>query len=150
MGWDFHVDIHGLYGLMIANLRYQGERLAYEMHATDFSAVYSGPSNKKDLYYSDGGYEMGNCATTLKTGLQCPDEAVYLPALGYDSGYVWGGALEGSETDKAICIFEAPKNRALYQHAQMRYEGMPDSALYVRTVLTVGNYDCTLLRLEPL
>ena len=143
MGWDFHVDIHGMYGLMIANLRYQGERLAYVMHATEFSAVYSGFSNKKDLYYSDGGYEMGNCATTLKTGLQCPDEAVYLPSLGYDSGYVWGGALEGSETDKAVCIFEAPKNRALYQHAQMRYEGMPDSALYVRTVLTVGNYDYT-------
>ena len=119
-----------MFGLVVSNLRYQGERLAYLMHATDFSAVYSGPSNKKDLYYSDGGYEMGNCATTLKPGLQCPDEAVYLPALGYDSGYVWGGALEGAETDKAICIFEAPKNRALC----MRLSGArtPDQQIHGR------------------
>ena len=141
MGWDLHVDLHGLFGMVVSNLRYQGERIAYEMHATEFSAVYSGASSKKDVFYSDGGYEMGNCATTLKVGLQCPDEAIFLPAMGYDSGYIWGGAM--GETDKAICIFEAPKNKALYQHAQMRYEGMPDSSLMVRTVLTVGNYDYT-------
>ena len=93
MGWDLHADIHGMYGMMISNLRFKGERIGYSLHATDFSAVYSAASNKKDLYYSDGGYEMGNCATKLKVGLQCPDEAVFLPSLGYDSGYVWGGAL---------------------------------------------------------
>ena len=54
MGWDFHTDIHPLTGLAIMNLRFQGERIAYELHATEFSAVYSGGSNKKDLFYSDG------------------------------------------------------------------------------------------------
>jgi len=143
MGWDFHTDIHPLTGLHIMNLRFQGERIAYALHATEFSAVYSGSSNKKDLFYSDGGYEMGNCATTLKVGLQCPEQSVFLPSLGYDSGYVWGGALEGSETPMATCIFEAPDNEALFQHAQMRYEGLPSTSLTVRTVLTVGNYDYT-------
>ena len=36
------------------------------------------------------------------------------------------------------------------QHAQMRFEGMPDSALYVRTVLTVGNYDYTQVCVPPM
>jgi hypothetical protein len=73
MGWDFHADIHGLNGLHISNLRFRDEMMVYELHATEFSAVYSGVSNQKDVYYSDGGYEMGNCATTLKPGLQCPE-----------------------------------------------------------------------------
>eukprot|EP00965_Chrysotila_dentata_P093630 3094243-Pleurochrysis_carterae.AAC.3 len=54
MGWDFHVDLNGLTGLHVMNLRFQGERIAYEMHATDFTAVYSGASSKKDVFYSDG------------------------------------------------------------------------------------------------
>eukprot|EP00967_Tisochrysis_lutea_P035003 scaffold41855_cov31-Tisochrysis_lutea.AAC.5 len=85
---------------------------------------------------------MGNCATTLKPGLQCPEEAIFLPNLGYDSGYVWGGELnEAAENPYALCIFEAPDNKPLFQHAQMRYEGIPQTSLYVRTILTVGNYD---------
>jgi primary-amine oxidase len=64
--------------------------------------------------------------------------------LGYDSDYIWGEELTAdSENAYAMCIFEAPDNKALFQHAQMRYEGLPQTALYVRTVLTVGNYDYT-------
>lgn len=59
MGWNFHADIHGLNGLHISNLRFRDEMMVYEMHATEFSAVYSGVSSKKDVFYSDGGYEMG-------------------------------------------------------------------------------------------
>lgn len=51
-----------------------------------------------------------------------------------------------AENAYAMCIFEAPDNKALFQHAQMRYEGLPQTALYVRTVLTVGNYDYTQVR----
>lgn len=43
----------------------------------------------------------------------------------------------------AMCIFEAPTNKAYHQHAQMGYEGIPGSTLMVRSVLTVGNYDYT-------
>jgi hypothetical protein len=51
MGWDFHADINGLQGMHISNLRFQGERLAYEIHAVDFTAVYSGASTRKDIFY---------------------------------------------------------------------------------------------------
>eukprot|EP00967_Tisochrysis_lutea_P035002 scaffold41855_cov31-Tisochrysis_lutea.AAC.4 len=66
MGWTFHADIHGLNGLHISNLRFRDEMLVYEMHATEFSAVYSGVSNKKDLFYSDGGWPSpSSCRGTL-------------------------------------------------------------------------------------
>lgn len=122
---------------------------------------------------SDGGYEMGNCATTLREGLQCPHGSVFLYNLGcvramaarlvrssarwrarrhrhatlctlrYDDTYVWGNALAADQERPTMCIFEAPDNEALFQHAKEYYEGLPGSSLYVRNVLTVGNYDYT-------
>jgi len=143
MGWDFHVDVNAINAMHISNLRFQNERIVYELHATDFTAVYSGYSTRKDIFYSDGGYEMGNCATTLRAGLQCPHQAVFMYGLGYDSGYVWGGDLTLDAEAPTICVFEAPDNEALFQHAQEKYEGLSKSALYVRGVFTVGNYDYT-------
>jgi hypothetical protein len=89
---------------------------------------------------------MGNCATTLREGLQCPHGSVFLYNLGYDESYVWGNALAADHERPTMCIFEAPDNEALFQHAQEYYEGLPGSSLYVRNVLTVGNYDYTQVR----
>eukprot|EP00962_Isochrysis_galbana_P015102 scaffold4331_cov129-Isochrysis_galbana.AAC.3 len=116
---------------------------------------------------------MGNCATTLREGLQCPHGSVFLYNLGcvramaarlvrssarwrarphrratlctlrYDDTYVWGNALAADQERPTMCIFEAPDNEALFQHAKEYYEGLPGSSLYVRNVLTVGNYDYT-------
>eukprot|EP00962_Isochrysis_galbana_P015101 scaffold4331_cov129-Isochrysis_galbana.AAC.2 len=63
MGWDFHADINGIQGMHISNLRFQGERLAYELHAVEFSAVYSGASTRKDIYYvrPTGGAAPATC-----------------------------------------------------------------------------------------
>jgi Cu2+-containing amine oxidase len=149
MGWDFHADINAIQGMHISNLRFQGERLAYELHSVEFSAVYSGVSTRKDIYYSDGGYEMGNCATTLREGLQCPHGSVFLYGLGYDDSYVWGNALALDQERPTMCVFEAPDNEALFQHAKEVYEGLPGSSLYVRNILTVGNYDYTQVRGMP-
>lgn len=141
MGWDFHADIHAINGMHISNLRFRGERIAYELYAVDFTAVYSGASSRKDIFYSDGGYEMGNCATTLRAGLQCPQGAKFMYSLGYDKTYVWGNALAADHEAPTMCVFEGPANDILFQHAKMKYEGLPATSLYVRNVLTVGNYD---------
>jgi len=144
MGWDFHADIHALTGMQISNLRFKGERLAYEIYAADFTAIYSGASTRKDIFYSDGGYEMGNCATALHAGLQCPLEGTtMLYSLGYTRSYVWGNALKPEDNEPTMCVFEGPENEALFQHTKAFYEGLPATSLYVRSVLTVGNYDYT-------
>ena len=44
---------------------------------------------------------------------------------------------------ETMCVFEAPENEALFQHARDPHEGLPASSLFVRAVLTVGNYDYT-------
>lgn len=89
---------------------------------------------------------MGNCASTLREGLQCPHGSVFLYSLGYDDNYRRGNALALDQERPTMCIFEAPDNEALFQHAQEYYEGLPGSSLFVRNVLTVGNYDYTQVR----
>jgi len=150
MGWDFHTDIHAIEGIHISNLRFKGERIAYEMYAADFTAVYSGASTRKDIFYSDGGYEMGNCAITLREGLQCPYGSVFMKSLGYANSYVWGGALSMDDELPTMCIFEAPANNVAYQHYKEKFEGVALTSLYVRSILTVGNYDYVqTFELEP-
>jgi hypothetical protein len=87
--------------------------------------------------------EMGNCATRLRPGLQCPENAVFFKSLGYDDSYVWGNSLDMDDEMETMCVFEAPENEALFQHARDPHEGLPASSLFVRAVLTVGNYDYT-------
>lgn len=87
--------------------------------------------------------EMGNCATRLRPGLQCPENAVFFKSLGYDYSYVWGNSLSMDDEMETMCVFEAPENEALFQHARDPHEGLPASSLFVRAVLTVGNYDYT-------
>ena len=93
---------------------------------------------------------MGNCATTLREGLQCPEGSVFLYSLGYDNMYVWGNAMSMEDNKPTMCVFEAPENEALFQHAREYYEGLPASSLFVRNVLTVGNYDYTQVCVPPM
>ena len=46
MGWDFHIGINAMHGIHISNLRFKQERIAYEIYAADFTAVYSGASTR--------------------------------------------------------------------------------------------------------
>ena len=93
---------------------------------------------------------MGNCAITLREGLQCPYGSVFMKSLGYANSYVWGGALSMDDELPTMCIFEAPANNVAYQHYKEKFEGVALTSLYVRSILTVGNYDYVqTFELEP-
>ena len=72
-----------------------------------------------------GADEMGNCATTLREGLQCPEGSVFLNSLGYDRMYVWGNAMAPEDDRPTMCIFEAPATRPRSRRAPEHPRALP-------------------------
>lgn len=64
-GWSFHVSATPQRGIALYNVKFQNERIVYELMATEYAATYSSARSMHNLYYSDGGYEMGGYVVTL-------------------------------------------------------------------------------------
>lgn len=137
-GWSFHVSATPQRGFAFYDVRFNGERIIYEMMATEYSATYSSARSMHNLYYSDGGYEMGGDVVPLYEDIDCPDGAIYMTAI---TGPNYGDI--AYTTERAVCIFEAPQNYPLFRHAPAydEYAGLPSTILVVRSVITIGNYD---------
>jgi len=143
MGWSFHVDNNPIRGLVFSDIRFKGERIVYEMMATEFAAYYGSAGASHNLYYSDGAYLQGSLVVGLTPNVDCPAHASFL------SRGVTGGATgtrpSGTFSD-SVCVFETPEGAPLYRHftdptPQANRNGVPSSLLTVRSIMTVGNYD---------
>ena len=142
--WSFDIHTRTVAGLQIFDLRYNGERIAYEISIQDIVVLYSGV--EPDGYFKhliDNGFGTGRLASSLVRGIDCPEGAIYLDA--------WVYSVESDEMMPlvdAICIFEHRNSVPLRRHYSANYQGsyrfafsMPDSVLVVRQILTVVNYD---------
>ncbi|XP_016057642.1 PREDICTED: retina-specific copper amine oxidase [Miniopterus natalensis] len=138
--WTFTFG-HGVFsGMRIFDIRFKGERVAYEVSVQECVSIYGADSPKTMMTrYLDSSFGLGSHSRGLVRGVDCP----------YQSTMVDIHILAGKGTVQllpgAVCVFEEAQGLPLrrhYNHIQSHfYGGLASSALVVRSVSTVGNYD---------
>ncbi|NXX19269.1 AOC1 oxidase, partial [Podargus strigoides] len=142
-GWSLAFRLRSSAGLQLFDLRFNGERVAYEVSVQEAVAFYGGHTPAAmQTKYMDAGWGMGSVTYELARGIDCPETATYLDAHHlYDAdGPVRFPA--------AICVFELPTGVPLRRHFDSDfqggfhfYAGLEGQALVLRTTSTVYNYD---------
>ncbi|NWX44034.1 AOC1 oxidase, partial [Steatornis caripensis] len=142
-GWSLAFRLRSSAGLQLFDLRFNGERVAYEVSVQEAIAFYGGHTPAAmQTKYMDAGWGMGSVTYELARGIDCPEAATYLDAHHlYDAdGPVRFAA--------AICVFELPTGVPLRRHFDSDfqggfhfYAGLEGQALVLRTTSTVYNYD---------
>lgn len=144
MGWKFTFRMSTVSGPQYYNIRYNGERIVYELSLQELAVIYSGynPAQRFADYFDSYGM-YGKLVRTLVPGADCPEHAQMISASHYDE-------TTGDATTKSVnafCIFEQNTGIPLRRHHSYSYlggrfyGGMMDDVLVLRTILTVLNYD---------
>jgi hypothetical protein len=137
LGWTFHIASDQMHGMVVRNLSFKGERLAYELNFQEFFASYSGMGGAGQTVYFDSNWEIGSYSA-LELGLDCPEDATLLPIIQHDNG------AKAEVSHNLMCIFEQPTGEAMWRHElskSNRVAGIPRTLLKIRVVSVMGNYD---------
>ncbi|XP_045216913.2 putative amine oxidase [copper-containing] [Mercenaria mercenaria] len=141
MGWDFDIRMSTISGPQMFDIRYNNERIVYELSLQDIAVFYSADSPAQRFAdYVDSVALIGSRVRSLVSGTDCPSHSTYLSA-----DHVIESLEQPFHVDRAFCVFEhntgLPLRRHLSSSGTMFYEGMMDIVLTVRTIATVVNYD---------
>ncbi|RMB90438.1 hypothetical protein DUI87_33179 [Hirundo rustica rustica] len=142
-GWSLAFRLRSSAGLQLFDVRFGGERVAYELSVQEAVAFYGGHSPAAmQTKYMDAGWAMGASSYELARGVDCPETAAFLDAhhlLDADGPVRFRNAL---------CVFELPTGVPLRRHFDSDfqggfhfYAGLEGRALVLRTTSTVYNYD---------
>ncbi|XP_002719458.1 amine oxidase [copper-containing] 2 isoform X1 [Oryctolagus cuniculus] len=138
--WAFTFG-HGVFsGLRIFDVRFRGERIAYEVSVQECLTLYGADSPKTmTTRYLDSSYGLGHNSRGLVRGVDCPYQATMVDI------HILMGKGTAQLLPGAVCIFEEAQGLPLRRHhnyiGSHFYGGLASSALVVRSVSTVGNYD---------
>ncbi|XP_064608891.1 putative amine oxidase [copper-containing] [Liolophura sinensis] len=143
MGWAFDYRMALSTGPMLFNVRYRGERIAYEISLQEIVVFYSAnnPSHRF-ADFVDSISLIGSLSKALIPGSDCPDHSTFLP-----SRHVLEASSEPVVYENSLCIFEQAtgvplrRHHSYGKHAGWFYGGMMDDVLILRTILTAANYD---------
>ncbi|KAK3590103.1 hypothetical protein CHS0354_041149 [Potamilus streckersoni] len=143
MHWDLDIRMRSSTGVQLFDIRFQKERIAYEISLQEASVFYSGfgPAQGTSNYY-DTSRMMGASSFELVPGIDCPETAVYLDTHHLvNSGRVL-------HYKNAICVFENNPSIPLRRHytndfrnGYTSYGGLVDYQLIVRNIANIWNYD---------
>ncbi|XP_060572514.1 putative amine oxidase [copper-containing] [Ruditapes philippinarum] len=142
MGWSFDVRMSTMSGPQIFDIRYNNERIAYEMSLQEIAVFYSANSpTQRFADYVDSAAMIGSRTKYLVSGADCPAHSTYL-----SSDVVLDDSEDPIHFERAFCVFEhntgTPLRRHLtYQGNRVFYGGMMDTVLTVRTISSLANYD---------
>ncbi|XP_066538654.1 amiloride-sensitive amine oxidase [copper-containing] [Hoplias malabaricus] len=142
-GWSFAFRVRSSAGLQIFDLRFNGERVAYEISLQEAIAFYSGDTPAAmQTKYIDAGWAMGTSDYELSPGIDCPEIATFVDLHHfYDTN-------KPVRYRNALCIFEMTTGLPLRRHFNSNfqggynfYAGLENHVLVIRTTSTVYNYD---------
>ncbi|XP_049655748.1 membrane primary amine oxidase-like isoform X9 [Accipiter gentilis] len=138
--WSFAFGMSVNTGLRLFDVRHKGERVAYEISVQEALSVYgSNCPGGMSTRYMDGSFGIGRYTSPLVRGVDCPYLATYL-----DVHYLAHSQVSRI-SKSALCIFEQNLGSPLRRHysnlQSLYYGGLVNSALVVRSIATVGNYD---------
>lgn len=137
LGWSFHVSSDQMHGMVLRNLSFKGERLAYELSFQEYFASYSSMGSPGQTVYFDTNWEVGSYSP-LELGLDCPEDSTLLPIIQHDGD-------RAVVSENLMCIFEQPTGEPMWRHEfsknRNKIGGIPRTVLKVRVVSVMGNYD---------
>lgn len=142
-GWSFAYRVRSSAGLQVFDVRFNGDRIAYEISLQEAIAFYAGHTPAAmQTKYIDAGWAMGTSTFELAPGIDCPEIATFVDLYHY------------FDTDKpvryrnALCIFEMTTGMPLRRHFNSNFKGgynffggLENTVLVLRTTSTVYNYD---------
>uniref|UniRef100_A0A0B7BGB7 Amine oxidase n=3 Tax=Arion vulgaris TaxID=1028688 RepID=A0A0B7BGB7_9EUPU len=141
--WSFDFRMSTIFGPGIYDVRFLGERIAYEINLGEIVVFYSGYNPmQRQTFYVDSFVLTGSQSQSLIAGADCPTTATFLPLTVTSQAKA-----EPAVFPRAICIFEQNLGTPIRRHhnydidAGVDYGGMLDSALVVRSIHTIDNYD---------
>ena len=143
MGWSFDFRVRTSSGLQLYDIRFNNERIVYEVSLQEALAFYSGWNpTRMHMNYLDDAWKMGSSAFELVRGVDCPETATFFDLWHYlDTG-------KPRKYSNAVCVFEMNNGLPLRRHfnddfvgGYSYYGGMVSNALILRTVTTPYNYD---------
>lgn len=140
LDWSFAFGLSSLTGMRAFDIRFKGERIIYELSVQEAMSVYGSRTPGMMLTkFLDTSIGIGRFAHELVRGVDCPYSATYVDVYRY---------IDINATQlfrNAICIFEHDVGRPLRRHFsdffQNSYGGLTNSALYIRSITAIGNYD---------
>ncbi|XP_041718453.1 membrane primary amine oxidase [Coregonus clupeaformis] len=138
--WSFAFGLSSLTGMRVFDIRFKGERIAYELSVQEAMSVYGSITPGMILTkFLDSSIGIGRFAHELVRGVDCPYAATYIDTYRY---------IDVSAPHRfrnSICLFEHNTGRPLRRHFSdffsNSYGGMVNSALVFRTITAIGNYD---------
>ncbi|KAH9520283.1 hypothetical protein Btru_060424 [Bulinus truncatus] len=145
MNWKFNIRVSPTMGTQLFDIRYQEERIIYELSMQEIAVLYSGYTPAASmLYYADSAGLFGTRLRGMMPGVDCPDHGTMLDALAYTSNE--GGT---KRLEKSLCIFEHNPSTLLRRHRAYGmsgafYSGLVDHVLVVRMYICIINYDYLL------
>lgn len=138
--WSFAFGVNVNTGMRLFDIRFKGERIIYEISVQDAMSVYgSNCPGGMSTRYMDGSFGIGRFTYPLVRGVDCPYSATYI-----DTHYL-AETQAPEEHKNSICIFEQNSGSPLRRHysnlQSLYYGGLANSALVIRSIATLGNYD---------
>lgn len=140
MDWEFHAGYNFRAGTSFHDIKFKGQRIAYEMSLSEVFLTYSAddPVGGNVIFF-DATFGNGEYREMIRD-IDCPDYATYIDNT-------WWAAPGGAQDAKrATCIFESWNSGGpMWRRGGPFVSGIKDETLSVRTMLTNGNYDysCT-------
>lgn len=135
LAWEGHVALRGGTGLALWDLKFAGDRVIYELAHQEMAVCYSGFADRGPWIVLDSSVGLGKTARTLRRGLDCPEDALYLDAV------MWGDS-GATTTSGALCMFEDDMAGSAWRHTSgSTAYGVRAVDLVIRSVSTLWNYD---------
>ncbi|XP_067825012.1 amine oxidase [copper-containing] 3-like [Heptranchias perlo] len=140
-GWSFAFRHSAINGLQLFDIRFQKERIVYELSIQELNSVYGGntPALMRTKFL-DSHYGIGKSSNELVRGVDCPYTARFVDTLHLIDSE------EPRRIRNSICIFEQNREIPLRRHYSSwytlpSYGGLTDSVLVIRSISSLGNYD---------
>ncbi|XP_041812270.1 primary amine oxidase, liver isozyme-like [Chelmon rostratus] len=140
LDWSFAFGLSSLTGMRVFDVRFKGERIAYELSVQEAMSVYGSVTPGMILTkFLDSSMGVGRFAHELARGVDCPYEATYVDTYRYID------VPAPVRFRNSICVFEHNMGQPLRRHFSdffhNSYGGMVNSALVFRTITAIENYD---------
>ncbi|XP_020784753.2 primary amine oxidase, liver isozyme-like [Boleophthalmus pectinirostris] len=140
MDWSFAFGLSAVTGMRVFDVRFRDERILYELSLQEAMSVYGSMTPGLGMTkFLDSGFGIGRFAHELVRGVDCPYDAKYVDTYRYID------VSEPTRTRNSMCIFELYLGQPLRRHFSdffhNSYGGMANSALVLRTITAIENYD---------
>ena len=137
MDWQCEFSVDPIKGPAIFNVKFKGERIAYEISLQDITLLYASGTTGAGVdppAISDTEFLLGAALRASRLGFGCPERATPIYTNVFRNKAVY-------DSKEVACVFEADGQRPLWRHHS---KGLLDHYLVIRSPMNLGNYDYTL------